>query len=1038
MSAVLVSHDGAQWLPDVLEALAAQTRPPDRLVAADTGSTDDSLDLVRAALGPDCVVELARDVPFGAAVQAGLDSLVAVPDAGPDDAEPVEWIWLVHDDCAPAPGALDELLVRVTQSPSVWLVGPKVRGWGGARLLEAGLTIDATGHVDTGIEGVELDQGQRDDVDQVLAVGTAGALIRRDVWDRLGGLDPAWAAYADDIDLGWRVNAAGGRVVVATRAIVRHARAQTVGRREVASEHGSPLVARRRCGMQVVLTNTAPWLVPLLLARYAVGGLLRALGLLVVSRRPARAGAELAAVVEVYLRLPMIATGRRDRSGPRQVGHHQLRQLLPRGASRWRSSPFRISRPATARVTASGRSTSAESGPVSEEAESLQLDQSLLSRFLRRPASLLFVLMAVLALVADRHLLTAVLHGGRLLPAPNGASDLWSTYLATWHPSSLGSVTPAPPSLAILAALSTVAFGKVWLVVDIILLGAVPLCALSAFVAARALTSAVRVRIWVAIVYSLLPAVTGAVAGGRIDVAVAAIVLPLVIRAAASAVRLEVRGWRRGVAAGLLLAVGTAFAPLLWVLAAAALVLAVALCLLEPDRRRTAAARLVPVAAILVVPLLVLAPWSGYVVRHPKVLLAGAGLPEFYTAQHAPSGLDLVLLHAGGPAQPPLWIGVPLLLAALLGLTRRNRILAARIGAVLLVGGVGVAVWVTRTSGVTAGLPATRHWPGLALLVAGAGALISVLVAATGARPRLRQQSFGWRQPTAVLLVLAALAATGDLAVGWMVRGAGRPLTSASARVLPLFVQSELGLKPTSPRALLLTVDGPVVSYAVVRRPGGPVLGDADTAPSSTTSAAAGSAAARLDAAVRDLVAARPGAGSELVPFDIGYVVVPSASAGQLRSALGRATSLTVVPAPGATVWRSTAPTSELSILRGGAVATALDGRVPVRPDSVPLAARSGSADVVTAPSPGGALVVLAEPADRGWHATLDGKPLARRTAYGWAQAFVLPPTGGRLRIDFDGSTRHWWLIAELAVLVVVCGLSLPGRRPDDDPDGVA
>ncbi len=101
-----------------------------------------------------------------------------------------------------------------------------MRGWDGARLLEAGLTIDATGHIDAGFDGLELDQGQRDDVDEVLAVGTAGAMIRREVWERLGGLDPAWSTYGDDVDLGWRVNAAGGRVVVATEAIVRHVRAQ--------------------------------------------------------------------------------------------------------------------------------------------------------------------------------------------------------------------------------------------------------------------------------------------------------------------------------------------------------------------------------------------------------------------------------------------------------------------------------------------------------------------------------------------------------------------------------------------------------------------------------------------------------------------------------------------------------------------------------------------------------------------------------------------------------------------------------------------
>ena len=288
--------------------------------------------------------------------------------------------------------------------------------------------------------------------------------------------------------------------------------------------------------------------------------------------------------------------------------------------------------------------------------------------------------MVLLALIAERHVQSKLVHGGRLLPAPSGASDLWSTYLSTWHPSSVGSVTPAPPSLGVLAALSTIAFGKAWLVVDVIVLGVVPLAALSAFTAARALTSAVRVRIWVAIVYSLLPAVTGAIAGGRIDVAVVAIVLPQVLRVGVSAVSADTigSGLRRGAGAGLLLALAVAFAPGLWVVALAGLV--VGLGCMELDRHDSAATvrRLVAAIVILTVPVVVLVPWSLQLFAHPRLALLGSGLPEFYTSHGAPSGFSLALLRAGGPAQPPIWIGIPIVAAALLGLNRQSRVAIAR------------------------------------------------------------------------------------------------------------------------------------------------------------------------------------------------------------------------------------------------------------------------------------------------------------------------------------------------------------------------
>lgn len=68
VTAVLVSHDGARWLPDALAGLLGQERPVQNAVAADTGSADDSARLVTEALGAERVLHLARRTSFGTAV----------------------------------------------------------------------------------------------------------------------------------------------------------------------------------------------------------------------------------------------------------------------------------------------------------------------------------------------------------------------------------------------------------------------------------------------------------------------------------------------------------------------------------------------------------------------------------------------------------------------------------------------------------------------------------------------------------------------------------------------------------------------------------------------------------------------------------------------------------------------------------------------------------------------------------------------------------------------------------------------------------
>jgi hypothetical protein len=78
-------------------------------------------------------------------------------------------------------------------------------------------------------------------------------------------------------------------------------------------------------------------------------------------------------------------------------------------------------------------------------------------------------------------------------------------------------------------------------------------------------------------------------------------------------------------------------------------------------------------------------------------------------------------------------------------------------------------------------------------------------------------------------------------------------------------------------------------------------------------------------------------------------------------------------------------------------------------------------------------LLVLAEPVDSRWKATLNGKSLERSTAYGWAQAFVLPPDAGTVRVHFDSGGRHWWLVVELlavvGVMLVGTGAGPPTHR---------
>ena len=294
VTAVIVAHDGAAWLPHVIDALLEQDRPVQRVVAVDTGSRDRSGAVLAAKLGQAVVFGMDRGTGYGAAVSRALQhkaASVSVPaPAGPAGAERVEWVWLLHDDCEPAPDALEQLLRGAAESPAAGVLGPKVMDWSDRSVIvEAGVTIDAVGRRVTGIEPREVDQGQHDGDRDVLAVGSAGMLIRRDVWDRTGGFDTGMALFREDVDLCWRVHAAGYRVRLITDAVVFHAQAAARRRRPVSAGRRAPYLDRRNALM--TLLGNLPFAAMLgSIARNAATSFFRTLYLL-LAKRPAAAGA---------------------------------------------------------------------------------------------------------------------------------------------------------------------------------------------------------------------------------------------------------------------------------------------------------------------------------------------------------------------------------------------------------------------------------------------------------------------------------------------------------------------------------------------------------------------------------------------------------------------------------------------------------------------------------------------------------------------------------------------------------------------------
>jgi len=1046
VTTVIVAHDGAVWLPAVLTTLAGQTRPTDAVIGVDNASTDSSVELLQESFGTDRVVSNSTNVGFGAAVDQALSLSNGLPGSRPtgepdsdQSQDVIQWLWLLHDDSAPDRACLERLLDAADNQPSAVVVGPKVLGWHDRRLLlEVGVSVNADGRRVTGLERREHDQGQHDGDRDVLAVSSAGMLIRRDVWETLGGFDPNLPLFRDDVDFCWRVHRFGGRVIVATDAVIHHREASAHGRRHIDVR---PHSADREAAVRVLLAHAQPIAVPFVALRLFLGSVIRSLVYL-IGKDLRAAREELGAILAVALRPGRIVSSRKLIARTSSESPSVTRALRPNTVDQLREVAEATAGLVTTSSAAAPASISAlDSGPVDDDAAFLDDDSAgILRRILVKPSVLITLVLVLVAVISTRALWLGegVLQGGALLPVPDGASDVWASYIRAWHDVGPGSTTPAAPYLIVIGLLSTALFGNAdWAMSTLVLL-AVPLAGWSAYFAARGMVSSKIVRVWMGATYALLPAMTGAVEQGRIGTLITAVALPFAIR---SMIRLsrETGTTRRAGGTALLMTVILAATPAVWVVA---LLAAIAMSVIV---WRTSGSFAVPVisrfAIAILVPLVALMPWTFHLLSHPSLFLLEPGLdvPGIVDPNLRP--LDVLLLHPGGPGMNPLVITSGLVLASFLALWRRDTMAGVTswwgLGLIALVVGVLQTLVLVTPPG---GLVQVRPWPGPMTLILGLAMIAACGMAVEGLRERFVGQSFSLAQPLSAIAVIGALLAP-LLAAAWWIPGTDDVVTRAPRSNVPAFVAAEAN-GPQAPRTLILFDNGEgVVSYTLL---GGAalMLGDAETPPPA-------SVWAPIDDFVAALASGRGGGEvNALRSYGVRYVKLAFGSARSIVPSLDSEPGLRrLASADGEVLWRIGGVTSRAQVWdvdpsSGNFLPTSLDIYAPGELTTDPYLEQSlpPVADV----EPGSRVLWVGASADTGWRASVDGQILARANLdepFDWSASFEVPAAQSTATVDvvFDNSVRQRWLIVQAIVLIALIVVALPERRRvDPDPDDVA
>ncbi len=222
IAVVLVTHDTRS---EVLGALASLDADPERpsaveRVVVDTGSSDGTAAAVRAA-APDATVLRLVNTGFARAANAGIRATSA------------EIVVLANADVRFSPGALAQLAAALSEEPQLAAVGPQVRYPDGAVQASARRELAVGTMVGHALLG-RLAPGNRwtiryhaRDLDPTVGRDVAwlsgcAVALRRSAVVGVGGFDPGYFLYVEDVDLGERLRAAGWRLRYDPRAVVEH------------------------------------------------------------------------------------------------------------------------------------------------------------------------------------------------------------------------------------------------------------------------------------------------------------------------------------------------------------------------------------------------------------------------------------------------------------------------------------------------------------------------------------------------------------------------------------------------------------------------------------------------------------------------------------------------------------------------------------------------------------------------------------------------------------------------------------------------
>jgi hypothetical protein len=247
VSVIVLNYNGARWLERCVSSLRAQSIFDQiEVIVADNVSSDGSERLGK---------RLVESLPRGRFIQHDQNLGYCEGNNRAAQAAHGEHLLFLNNDTWLEPNCLELLLSEVRRTGAA-AAGPLVLNYEDD-------SFQSLGAFGFDIFGLASTRARTAETREVLMPEGCAYLIRRDLFQQLGGFDPEFFMFADEFDLSWRVWVSGHRAIAVPSARLHHR-----GAAQVNPAGGSATVEFRTSDTKRFYTNRNSLLVLLKSARH--------------------------------------------------------------------------------------------------------------------------------------------------------------------------------------------------------------------------------------------------------------------------------------------------------------------------------------------------------------------------------------------------------------------------------------------------------------------------------------------------------------------------------------------------------------------------------------------------------------------------------------------------------------------------------------------------------------------------------------------------------------------------------------------------